>query len=48
VGTPSQVAAMLAERRERGLGYAIHYFPEAAFDRSGLELFASEVVPALR
>ena len=48
VGTPAQVAAKLAERRELGLGYAIHYFPEAAYDRSGLELFAAEVVPALR
>ena len=48
VGTPRQVAARLAERREHGLGYAIHYFPEAAFDRSGLELFATEVIPALQ
>jgi F420-dependent oxidoreductase-like protein len=48
VGTPSQVAARLAERKELGLGYSIHYFPEAAYDRSGLELFASEVMPALR
>ncbi len=48
VGTPKQVAARLAERRELGLGYAIHYFPEAAYDRSGLELFAAEVMPALR
>ncbi|HEX6366540.1 MAG TPA: LLM class F420-dependent oxidoreductase [Agromyces sp.] len=48
VGTPSQVAAKLAERRELGLSYAIHYFPEAAYDRSGLELFAREVMPALR
>jgi alkanesulfonate monooxygenase SsuD/methylene tetrahydromethanopterin reductase-like flavin-dependent oxidoreductase (luciferase family) len=48
VGTPSQVVAKLAERRELGLGYAIHYFPEAAYDRSGLELFAAEVAPALR
>jgi F420-dependent oxidoreductase-like protein len=48
VGTPSQVAAKLAERRELGLAYAIHYFPEAAYDRSGLELFAAEVIPALR
>ncbi|HZW41630.1 MAG TPA: LLM class F420-dependent oxidoreductase [Agromyces sp.] len=48
VGTPSQVVAKLAERRELGLGYSIHYFPEAAYDRSGLELFASEVAPALR
>jgi F420-dependent oxidoreductase-like protein len=48
VGTPSQVVAKLAERRELGLGYSIHYFPEAAYDRSGLELFAAEVAPALR
>ncbi|MFB9308552.1 F420-dependent oxidoreductase-like protein [Agromyces hippuratus] len=48
VGTPAQVAAKLAQRRELGLGYSIHYFPEAAYDRSGLELFAAEVVPALR
>jgi len=48
VGTPAQVAARLAERIELGLGYSIHYFPEAAYDRSGLELFASEVMPALR
>lgn len=47
VGTPAQVAAKLAERRELGLGYAIHYFPEAAHDRSGLELFETEVMPAL-
>ncbi|WP_448006270.1 LLM class F420-dependent oxidoreductase [Agromyces bauzanensis] len=47
VGTPAQVAAKLAERRELGLSYAIHYFPEAAYDRSGLELFAAEVMPAL-
>ena len=48
VGTPSQVVAKLAERRELGLGYSIHYFPEIAYDRSGLELFAEEVAPALR
>ena len=48
VGTPAQVAAKLAERQELGLGYAIHYFPEAAYDRTGLELFAAEVMPALR
>ncbi|HBU42629.1 MAG TPA: LLM class F420-dependent oxidoreductase, partial [Microbacterium sp.] len=30
-----------------GLGYAIHYFPEAAYDTSGIELFEAEVVPAL-
>ncbi|RZS64621.1 F420-dependent oxidoreductase-like protein [Agromyces ramosus] len=48
VGTPEQVVAKLAERRELGLDYVISYFPEAAYDRSGLELWASEVIPALR
>lgn len=47
VGTPEQVAERLAERQAAGLGYAIHYFPEAAYDRSGIELFEREVVPAL-
>jgi hypothetical protein len=27
--------------------YAITYFPEAAHDRSGIELFSEEVVPGL-
>ena len=47
VGTPEQVAERLAARQAAGLGYAIHYFPEAAYDRSGIELFEREVVPAL-
>jgi F420-dependent oxidoreductase-like protein len=47
VGTPEQVAEKLAALRELGLGYAIHYFPEAAYDRSGVELFEREVIPAL-
>ncbi|HWM18028.1 MAG TPA: LLM class F420-dependent oxidoreductase [Microbacterium sp.] len=46
-GTAEQVAERLAERAEHGLAYAIHYFPEAAFDRSGIELFEREVIPAL-
>src|SRR5690606_4516095 len=46
-GTPEQVAAKLARRAEHGLGYAIHYFPEAAYDRTGMELFEREVIPAL-
>jgi len=48
VGTPAQVVAKLAERRELGLEYVISYFPEAAYDRSGLELWAAEVIPALQ
>lgn len=47
VGTPSQVVDKLLDMRSRGLGYAIHYFPEAAYDRSGLELYEREVIPAL-
>jgi hypothetical protein len=31
-----------------GMSYGIFYFPEAAYDRSGIELFEREVVPALR
>ena len=46
-GTPEQVAERLAERAAHGLGYAIHYFPEAAYDRSGISLFEREVLPAL-
>jgi len=46
-GTAEQVAERLAERAAHGLGYAIHYFPEAAYDRSGIELFEREVIPAL-
>ena len=29
------------------MSYGIFYFPEAAYDRSGIELFEREVVPAL-
>jgi F420-dependent oxidoreductase-like protein len=48
VGTPEQIVEKLAERAAHGLGYAIHYFPEHAYDRSGLDLFEREVIPALR
>jgi F420-dependent oxidoreductase-like protein len=46
-GTPEQIVERLAARREAGLGYAIHYFPEAAYDTTGQELFEREVIPAL-
>jgi F420-dependent oxidoreductase-like protein len=48
VGTPEQIVERLTEMQSRGLGYAIHYFPEAAYDRSGIELFESQVIPALQ
>lgn len=47
VGTPEQVVERLTALNELGLGYAIHYFPEAAYDLSGVELFEREVIPAL-
>ncbi|MCV7215875.1 LLM class F420-dependent oxidoreductase [Mycobacterium crocinum] len=46
-GTPEQVVESLTELRELGCEYVICYFPEAAYDRSGIELFEREVIPAL-
>ncbi len=46
-GSVEQVVEKLARKAEHGLGYAIHYFPEAAYDTSGIELFEREVIPAL-
>jgi F420-dependent oxidoreductase-like protein len=46
-GTPEQVVEKLKAMRDLGCEYAILYFPEAAYDRSGIELFAREVIPAL-
>jgi alkanesulfonate monooxygenase SsuD/methylene tetrahydromethanopterin reductase-like flavin-dependent oxidoreductase (luciferase family) len=47
VGTPEQIIERMLKLKAQGLGYAIHYFPEAAYDRSGIELFEREVMPAL-
>jgi F420-dependent oxidoreductase-like protein len=46
-GTTEQVVEKLQRMRELGCEYAILYFPEAAYDRSGIELFEREVIPAL-
>jgi F420-dependent oxidoreductase-like protein len=46
-GAVDQVIERLAERQEHGVGYAIHYFPEAAYDLSGVDLFEREVIGAL-
>lgn len=46
-GTPEQVVEILKEREAEGLGYSIHYFPDSAYDRSTIELFEREVLPAL-
>jgi F420-dependent oxidoreductase-like protein len=46
-GTPEQVVEKLSALRDRGMSYGICYFPEAAYDRSGIEMFEREVIPAL-
>lgn len=46
-GTPEQVIEKLQRMRDLGCEYAIMYFPEAAYDRSGIELFEQKVIPAL-
>lgn len=46
-GTPTQIAERLDEWDAAGMGYAIVYFPDAAYDRSSLELFAEKVIPEL-
>ncbi|ORB75486.1 LLM class F420-dependent oxidoreductase [Mycobacterium scrofulaceum] len=45
-GTPEQVIERITKLRDLGCEYAICYFPEAAYDRSGIELFEREVIPA--
>ncbi|WP_100349206.1 TIGR03560 family F420-dependent LLM class oxidoreductase [Luteimicrobium subarcticum] len=45
-GTVEQVSERIAELRGLGLEYLIAYFPGIAYDRSGVELFEREVVPA--
>ena len=47
VGTPEQIAQRLNEAEGFGMTYAILYFSELAYDRSGLDLFVNQVVPAL-
>jgi F420-dependent oxidoreductase-like protein len=47
VGTVEQAIERIARIRDLGCEYAICYFPEAAYDRSGIELFEREVIPAL-
>ena len=46
-GTCERVIERLTRLRELGCEYVICYFPEAAYDRSGIELFEREVIPAL-
>ena len=46
-GTPEQIVEKLSALKAAGMTYAIAYFPELAYDTSGLELFEQEVIPAL-
>ncbi len=46
-GTPEQVVEKLKRMRDLGCEYAILNFPEAAYDRSGIELFEQKVIPAV-
>lgn len=46
-GTTEQAVEKLKRMRDLGCEYAIMYFPEAAYDRTGVELFEREVIPAL-
>jgi F420-dependent oxidoreductase-like protein len=45
-GTPEKIVERLRPWVDAGMGYVIGYFPDAAYDRSGLELFGREVIPA--
>jgi F420-dependent oxidoreductase-like protein len=47
VGTPEQVVERLTALQAEGMTYAITYFQEAAYDDSGIRLFAEQVLPAL-
>jgi len=47
IGTPEQITERLARTRDLGLGYAICYFADGAYDRSSIDLFADKVIPEL-
>ena len=46
-GIISDSYTTLLDATDLGCEYVICYFPEAAYDRSGIELFEREVIPAL-
>jgi F420-dependent oxidoreductase-like protein len=48
VGTPDQIIDTLRALNHLGLTYAIVSFSEAAYDRSGMDLFARTVIPSLK
>ncbi|MGH3649597.1 MAG: LLM class F420-dependent oxidoreductase [Acidimicrobiia bacterium] len=47
-GTPEQIISWLGNYEAAGMTYAIANFADAAYDRSSLELFAKEVIPAFK
>ena len=47
VGTPEELVETLQQAHGLGMTYAICYFADAAYDRSSIELFESQVIPAL-
>lgn len=44
-GTPEQIVENLKSMEDLGMTYAITYFGDAAYDRSSIELFESQVIP---
>jgi len=46
-GTPEQIVERIKAYQASGLGYAITYFADAAYDRSSIELFEKQVIPAI-
>ncbi len=46
-GTPEQLIEAIGRLRNLGCQYLICYFPEAAYDRSGIDLFEREVIAAI-
>jgi F420-dependent oxidoreductase-like protein len=44
-GTPEQLVERLRECEEMGMGYAITYFADDAYDHSNRELFEAKVIP---
>jgi alkanesulfonate monooxygenase SsuD/methylene tetrahydromethanopterin reductase-like flavin-dependent oxidoreductase (luciferase family) len=46
-GPPEQIVEKLGAWENAGMTYAIVYFPDPAYDLDGLQLFATEVIPAL-
>ncbi len=47
VGTPEQIVERLKSSAALGLSYAICYFADAAYDRSSIDLFESQVIAAV-